>query len=247
MSNGVPSGFSTGLIPRDFKSHPVGCFAYAPAFPDDALIPESEWPARLAQQKADRASLLDLRTTYYDTLKSLNQNGYGLCWAFSSTKATMYIRATQHGVFERLSAYWVAGKVMNWRDQGYYGAASLGQIVKAGVPLESLCPTYSSRNDTPECQADAATRKVTEWWDGSDDRDLARRQMVSSLLVGIPCVVDLNWLSHSMAAIHIESLNPLTIYFDNSWGEGNNKGLYIAKGSQAIPDGLVIPRVATAA
>ena len=39
---------SKGLIPRNWKTHPQGCLAVAPAF-DLKLIDESEWPAhRLA-------------------------------------------------------------------------------------------------------------------------------------------------------------------------------------------------------
>lgn len=171
----------------------------------------------------------------------------GNCWAFSSTKATMYVRALMGEPLVRLSAWWVAGKVVGWRDQGYWGAASLAQIVKEGVPVESLCPSYSSRYDTSETRADAAKRKVTEWWDGSEDPREAQKQLVSMLLKRIPCVVDLNDMGHSMCAIDIKSLNPLTIVYDNSWGDQGDKGLYYGTGARARPDGLVIPRVAMAA
>ncbi len=67
--------------------------------------------------------------------------------------------------------------------------------------------------------------------------------MVSMLLRGVPCVVDLNDMGHSMCAIDIESLNPLKIVYDNSWGEQGDRGLYVGSGARARPDGLVIPRV----
>src|SRR2546423_4116906 len=89
----VPPGKKTGLVPRDYRTHPVGCHACAQPFPDDLLVPEGEWAGRLALQQANKASLLDLREANYAALKSLDQNGYGLCWAFSSTKAVMYTRA----------------------------------------------------------------------------------------------------------------------------------------------------------
>lgn len=244
MFNGpVPIGFGTGLIPRDYNVLPVGCMTFAPAFPDEELIPEAEWPDRLADLRRNKAGLLDLRNEDYGILKSLDQNGYGLCWAFSSTKATMYIRYRMNLDPLRMSAYWVAGQVVKWRDQGYWGSASLAKIVEAGVPAESYCPAYSSRYDTDGARQNAALHKVTEWWDGSDDPARATKQLVSTLLRGRPAVVDLNVMSHSMCAIDIGSLNPLEIIYDNSWGEQGEKGLYRGRGAYARPDGLVIPRV----
>lgn len=239
----VPAGYSTGLIPRDFKAHPVGYQSFAPAYPESEIIPESEWADRLAQMRATKSGLLDMREANYDMLKSLDQDGLGLCWAFSSTKAVMYLRAIMNQPLLRLSAWWVAGKVVNWQDQGYWGSASLAQIVKEGVPAESFCPGYRSSYDTAETRANAMLHQVTEWWDGSDSPTQATRQLVSALLKRTPCVVDLNDMGHSMCAIDIGSLNPLEIIYDNSWGENGEKGLYRGRGARSRPDGLVIPRV----
>lgn len=239
----VPAGYSTGLIPRDYSICPVGYQAFAPAFPDDELIPESEWAERLAENRATKSGLLDFREANYEMLKSLDQDGEPLCWAFSSTKAVMYLRAIMNQPLLRLSAWWVAGKVVNWQSQGYWGSASLAQIVKEGVPAESFCPEYRSRHDTAETRANAALHKVTEWWDGSEDPYKAQKQLVSMLLKRVPCVVDLNVMGHSMCAIDIGSLNPIEIIYDNSWGENGEKGLYRGRGAYARPDGMVIPRV----
>lgn len=239
----IPADRSTGLVPRDYRAFPVGCLSFAPEFPASELIPESEWADRLAENRKNKAGLLDIREANYETLRSLDQDGLGLCWAFSSTKAVMYLRAVMNQPYLRLSAWWVAGKVVNWRDQGYWGSASLAHIVREGVPAESYCPSYRSSYDTADCRANAALHKVSEWWDGSDDPSTATRQMVSMLLRRVPCVVDLNDMGHSMCAIDIESLSPLRIIYDNSWGEGENRGLYIGQGARARPDGLVIPRV----
>ncbi len=237
------TGRAAGLIPRDYEANPVGCFAFAEEFPDSMLIPESEWAARLAAQMAVKATLLDLREANYDTLKSLDQDGLGLCWAFSTTKACMYIRARMGEPNMRLSAWWVAGKVKGWRDQGGWGGESLEQIVKSGVPTETFCPSYKASYDTPDCQANAALHKFTEWWEGAEDSAKARKQAVSAFLLGYPCIIDLNSMSHSMCAIGFE-LDPFTIIYDNSWGEGGEKGLYKGRGASASPNGLWIPRAA---
>ncbi len=213
--------------------------------PEDWIIPESEWADRLKEQQANQASLWDLREAHYDVLKSLDQDGLGLCWAFSTTKAVMYLRAIMNAMPERLSAWYVAGKVKHWQDQGGWGAESLQQIASAGVPLESLCPSYKSSYDTPAVAADAATRKVIEWYDGTEDRDQNRRIMISSFLLGLPPVLDYNFLSHSMCGCVLKSINPLEVWTDNSWNaidQYGPKGCYKLTGSKAIPDGVVTPR-----
>ncbi len=240
-----PPGYSTGLIPRDFKSHPPGCYSGIPVAPNDWIPSESEWKERLKEQQANNASLWDLREANYDTLKSLDQDGLGLCWAFSSTKAVMYTRAVMNAAPLRLSAWWVAGKVVNWRDQGYWGAASMEQIVKGGVPTEAMCPSYSSKYDTAVVAADAATRKVIEWYDGTEDRDQNRRIMIAAFLLGLAPVLDYNWLSHSMCGCKLVSIDPLEVWTDNSWNDTDQygpKGCYKLTGSKAIPDGIVVPR-----
>jgi hypothetical protein len=89
----IPPGYSTGLIPRPYDTHPVGCYAHAEPVPDFELLDESKWPEWLAFNRANKCGLLDLREAHYDVLKSLDQDGLGLCWAFS-TKAIMYLRAS---------------------------------------------------------------------------------------------------------------------------------------------------------
>jgi hypothetical protein len=239
----VPRGKSTGLVPRDYRTHPVGCMAFAPEFPDSELIPEGEWADRLAENRATKSGLLDFRDAHYEALHSLDQDGLGLCWAFSSTKAVMYLRAIQNEAPLRLSAWYVAGIIKGWRDEGGWGAASLEFIVNKGVPAESYCPSYKSSYDTADTRANAALHRVTEWWDGSENPSQAQKQLISMLLRRRACVVDLNDMGHSMCAIDIGNLNPVEIIYDNSWGEQGEKGLYRGRGARARPDGLVIPRV----
>lgn len=239
------STFATGLIPRDYGTHPSGYLACAPSAPDSYIIPENEWEERLREQKAARASMLDLRERYYDMLKSLNQGQHPLCWAFSSTKAAIYAMAKM-GADGVLSPWWTAGVSNGWRNQGGWGAQSTDGLAKIGAVLMSACPDFRSSYDNSTNRALAAKRKVIEWGDGSENRDRNRALMISAFLCGDTPVLDLNWMWHSMCGCYLESINPLVVYTDNSWGEINDfgpKGLYKLTGSKAIPDGLVIPRV----
>lgn len=239
----VPPGFKTGLKPRNYLSHPQGCYANAAAFPDSELIDKAEWADRWQEQKQNRASLLDMREDNYEVLKSLDQNGYGLCWAFSSTKAVMYTRAVMNEPGIRLSAWYVAGNVKGWADEGGWGAESLAFIAKYGVPAMEKCPKYSRGSVAADAVESAALHKVLEWWDGTDDPNYNTKIAVSMLLKAVPCVIDLNDMGHSMCGIAIGSLDPLEIVYDNSWGDQGEKGLYRGRGARARPDGIVVPRV----
>lgn len=237
--------FATGLIVRDYKSFPSGYCSVAPSAPDSWLVPESEQPERLKEQKANRANLLHLREAKYDTLKSLNQGSHPLCWAFSSTKSAMYLMHTMNEELV-LSPWYTAGKANGWRNEGGWGSMSTEALAKIGGVLMEDCPDFSRSFDTAANLEKAKARRVIEWYDGSESRDRNRQIMISAFLLGLAPVLDLNWLGHSMCGCYLESINPLVVYADNSWGaidQYGPKGLYRLEGSRAIPDGIVVPRV----
>lgn len=236
-----------GLKPRDYKSHPEGCFAWADPFPDSLLIPEADLDDALAEAKAQKRTLLDLRETHYDVLKSLDQDGLGLCWAFSSTKAAMYLRALMNEPLLVLSAWWVAGKVKGWRDEGGWGSESLEFIVANGAPEYSKCPAYRSSYDGPDTQSNAALHKVIKWWECSEDPDKAFHQTASAHARMLVTVEDFNWLSHSMCCVMTNGYKSPDAWADNSWGESaGEKGLYRLQGGKAKPNGAWVPYVAAA-
>ena len=53
----------------------------------------------------------------------------------------MYLRAIMNLPPVILSAWWVAGIVKRWHDQGGDGSESLAEIAKLGVPPMSVCPS----------------------------------------------------------------------------------------------------------
>ena len=237
------SGFKRGLIPRDFADRPEGYHAAMPSFPQELLIPEDEWPERLKQQQDAQASNYDLRNLYYDTLKSLDQDGLGLCWAFSSTKADMYARIRAGEPPLVLSPWYVAGKVKGWRDQGGSGDESAAFLASNGAPTMEKVPRYSSSYVNQDVVQDAAQHKITVWYDGTQSRDMNRKIMVSAFLLGGIPILDLNWLGHSMCGCRVVSLNPFVVDADNSWGEigqFGEKGLYRLTGQHAIPDNVCV-------
>lgn len=241
----IPPGCGTGLIKRDYGAFPSGYQTGTTTFPSNLLIDKSEWADRLNENRKNKAGLLDRRQDNINVLKSLNQGQYGLCWSFSTTKAVMYVRDLM-GFKDgpRLAGWWLAGLVKNWRDEGGWGAASLEKATQVGVATDADCPSYSSRYDNAATRANAALNTVTEWWDGVDDPNMNQQIAISMLLQSTPCVIDLNVMGHSMCCIDIDTLSPLKLIYDNSWGtNGDPDGLYRGTGAYARPDGLVIPRV----
>jgi len=241
-----PWGHAKGLIPRDYAQYPIGYLMCAKPF-DLPLIPESEWPDRLAAQIASKMQLSDIRNKGNNgaPIPSRDQNGKGYCWEHSGVSAHLLIRAVNNEPYADLSAYAGACIIKGYRDEGGWGAEGVEWQAANGCPTSKTWPqqSMSRSNDTPAMRAEAATHKITEWMDG-EPRNKA--QLATCLLLNIPCVVDYNWWSHSVCAMDLVKLNPFTIRIWNSWGDSwseNGTGLLVA--NKAIPDGLIVPRVVT--
>ena len=252
----IPDGCSTGLIPRDYSAFPVGC--YASAVPmrsvEMPLIPQSEWSGRIREQEASKTRLSDIRNRGMNgsPIPSLDQDGFGYCWAHSSTHAVTLCRAVANMPYVPLSAFAVAATIKGGRDEGGWGAQSLDFIQQRGIPAQSFWPQKdaSLRHGTPECWANAAMHKVTEGWIDLDaaqyDRNLTFAQVATCLLSGVPVVGDFNWWGHSVCLLDLVETSPgrFGVRIWNSWADSwGDNGTGILSGSKAIPDGAVAPRV----
>lgn len=237
----------TGLNPRDYATHPVGCYAAAKPF-DLPLIPESEWEDRLQAQIKAKAQLSEVRNRGMGgkPMPSRDQNGKGYCWAHSSTSAVLILRAMEGQPYADLSAFAVACVIKHFRDEGGWGAESLEFIADRGIPTSEFWPQKSmaKANDKPETWENAKLHRVTEWMDLEPKN---KQQFVTCLLSGIPVVSDFNWWGHSVCTLDLVSLNPFRTRIWNSWGDGwSDNGMGILEGSKAIPNGMIAPRVMTA-
>lgn len=239
-----------GLIPRNFKAFPVGCYSFAKPF-DLQLIPESEWQSRLDAQKAAKAQLSDVRNCMGpggQPIPSRDQDGKGYCWAHSSTSAAMICNAIEGNPYADFSAFAVACIIKGYRDQGGWGAESLEWIAANGLPTSKTWPqqSMSRSNDNAAMRAEAAKHKYIEWMDLADSGSVVKQQLVTCLLSGLPVVVDYNWWSHSVCAIDLVNLNPFQIRIWNSWGDSwSANGTGILEANKAIPNGALCPRLIT--
>lgn len=247
--DGVRMG--TGL--KESAPAKFAMFADANEYPDELLLDEHDLKLAFEQQRADHATLYDLRMrpSTHHLLDSLNQTQHSLCWNFSTTKAIMCARALAGFIGPKLSGWWGAGKINHWKDEGGWGENSMLHAAKFGVPTDAQCPAFDRKYDTPENDRLALEHLVSEYFKTSNDKEKRTQQMLSHLAIGDGAgVIDLNWMSHSMASLYVSryaTMHDFDLDTDNSWGQSAGKdGTYRCKGPKARPDGYIICRVAKA-
>lgn len=246
--------FSRGYVERDFSVDPVEMFAQ-PSTMD--LIPQSEWDARIDEQEALQSSLAHMRMTANDgkELMCLDQDGFGYCWAHSTTHTVILDRMKAGLPYVPLSAFAVAAIIKGGRDEGGWCGLSAKFAREVGIPAQKYWPQGSTKLslDTPEMRANAALHKITE--DYVDlakpvyDQNLTFNQVATCLLLNIPVAVDFNWWSHSVCAIQLVrieagsyGLKILNNWYTAPGQEWGDHGTAILRGKKALPDGAVATR-----
>lgn len=201
-----------GLVPRDYSIYPAAMFDPPDQMP---LIPQGEWAERIREKTAKKSWLRDIRDTGMagQQIPSLDQNGQGYCWAYSTTSAVMLLRALMNLPYVRLSAHAIACKIKGFRDEGGWCGLSAKYHREVGCPSVAFWPekSMSRAHDKPETWDNAKLHKVTEEWvDLSSsvyDQNLTWAQNVSCLLSNIPCANDFNHWSHSVCSCFLVNGN----------------------------------------
>jgi hypothetical protein len=245
---GPPPGKSMGLVPRDFKALPAGCYAAAPAF-DIPLLTDDDIEAALrAQNSGATMSLQHIRDIADNgkPIPSLDQNGQGYCWAYSTTSASMLARAAAGMPYVRLSGHMIGCLVKGYRDQGGWNAQSVSFAAANGIASTEFWKEKSMArsNDNAEMRANAKQHQLFEFMELDDGGPELKRQMATCLLMGIPYASDHNWWSHSVCACRLVSWNPLKVLIWNSWSNSwSDNGMGVLEGNRAIPNGAIAVRV----
>jgi hypothetical protein len=254
----------SGLIARDYEAVPVGSYAAAPAWSldDMPLIPWEEMPERIKDMERTKSRISDIyeRGNYGNRIPSLDQNGQGYCWAYSTAACVQALRAIANMPYVQLSAHSVACKIKNFRDEGAWGCLSLDFAKENGYVPTSLWPEKSmSRAHDNEANWRAAREfRVTEGFVELEpevyDRDMSIQQQLTCLLNMIPVIGDFNYWGHSVGIFDAVDAFPDRSARDpsrygtrikNSWRDGWGKlGYAVMTGSKAFANGGAAPRVA---
>ena len=230
-------GYDPDSVPKILEA-PRPLFGDAPdqikEFSDAELL------ARTQELWEKKATLWHLRqyAANGQQMPTLDQNGQGFCWAYSTTRAVMYQRALMNQPYKRLSAHAVGCMVKNFRDEGGWCGLSYKFIAERGVPSVEFWPekSMSRSNDKPEVWENAAQNKIAEGYFDPRvavyDQNLTRRQRMTLLCLCIPYAADRNRWGHSTLD-HTPVIKDGAVWpmGDNSWTDGwGDMGTYVFVG-----------------
>lgn len=230
-----------GLIPRNYATHPVGCYASIPVF-SLPLLTDDQIQAAIVRKNTEKSWLSDLRDVgmYGQPVPSRDQNGSPYCWAHSGVSANLLVRARDNQPYADLSAYAIACIIKGYRREGGWGAEGADWETQNGCPTSKTWPqqSMSRSNDNAAMRAEAALHKYTGSWNDMQPND--DRALATCLINDDPVIVDFNWWGHSVCACKLVSWKPLSIWILNSWGDSwSDNGMGVLSGSKASPDGQV--------
>jgi len=245
-----PAGMSRGL---ELSERPEG-FAYgglADPFPDELLIPRSDWQGLIEEQEERGTDLAAVAARHRLGVK--NQKSTNFCWAFGPVRALEYVRL-RHGLLGpdgrpfSLSPASVACPLNGYRNQGGWGRNALARLASHGAVPSDRWPdaAIDRRYATEENWRAALDYRTTEWWElepGNLD------QHISCLLRGYAVAVGLNYWRHEVCDRRARWLDgAIAVEFDNSWSEDwGHEGRGVRQGRRILADDAVSPRVAVAA
>lgn len=233
-----PPGCKTGHDPSQVKTE-----MFAP-LTDIPLIPRSEWDARIKEQTEQESSLEHLWLR--QGKDHLDQDGFGYCWAHSTTHAVMVQRCAAHQPFVPLSAFAVAAIIKHGKDEGGWCGLSAKFARENGIPDQKYWPQGSTslKYDTPEMRANMALHKINQDFVDVNkavyDQNLTFDMLASCLFQNVPCPVDFNWWGHSVCAVRItKDSDGYGLRILNSWKGWGEQGFATLKGSRSKPDGAL--------
>lgn len=239
-----PPGAMTGL---DLADRPQG-FAYAGTadpFPDELLIPESDWQGIIQEQKDTRSRITDLCDDFGIVVKDQQQTNY--CWINAPTHCVEIIRGKQGQNYVPLSAASAGAQIKGYRNVGGWGKEGLEFIASNGLMPESVWPknAISRQYATDANKQLALNYRVDEWWELPPG---SLKHLVSCVLRGYPVAVGYNWWSHEVTAVAFDWVDGApALIIDNSWGLAwGTKGRGVIQGRRILPDDAVAPRTAKA-
>ena len=180
---------------------PVGSIPGTVPYSDTLLplIPEVEWPERIAEMTAKKLWPQDI----YDAVNPRHkyQNGTPLCWIYSGAQAAEMTMAVQGRPYVELAPE--SNGAAGWRNVGYYPEKAMAWWAKNGLATREYVPDHvlNTSRFKEGWKDDAAKCKVLEGIDcGYGQRELNWQRACTMLFNGklVPWV-GLNWWEHAVS------------------------------------------------
>lgn len=251
--------YSRGYVERDYNLYPETMFAPPSDIP---LIPSGEFADRIKFLEETKQTL---KHQYLGPsgdkplFTNLNQNGQGYCWAYSTGHAVMFTRMRMGAPLVRINPHATACIIKRGRDEGGWCGLSAAFGEEHGYAEEGNGPGQwplhgmSLGYDTTALREAMRKHKITSSYIDLTrpvwGRNLTQQQLITCLLLGMPCAVDFNWWRHSVCALVpvLVEAGSIGILIMNSWPKWGFHGLAVLQGSKAIPDGAICVRTTMAA
>jgi hypothetical protein len=237
-------GVGRGLIldrrgSRDYEYEDL-----ASRFPDELLIPRSDWQGMIKEQEEQQSRVSD----YINRAKlpHKDQGSTNYCWINAPVHCVEITRLIQNQKTVILSPASVGAKIKNYRNVGGWGREGLEGIVQWGlVPVSNWPANAIDRQyDTAANRQLALNYRVIEWYE-CIPRNLD--QMVSLLLRRKAGAAGLNWWRHEVTYCECVWLDgQIAVRARNSWKGYGDFGFFILQGSKMLPDDYVTPSSALA-
>lgn len=242
----IPAGFSTGYKGM-FRSSAQADALTIP-FPDELLIPESDWQGMIEEMEERKTRVSDLVNQAGLPCKDQGQTNF--CWANAPVHCLEVLRVIQNQPMVILSPASVACPITGFRNNGGFGGDALEWLIQSGVvPVENWPANAIDRRYYTEANKLLAREfKALEWF---NLRPRNKQQHISCLLRRIPIAVGLNYWSHETTDYEPVWLNgQIGVRSRNSWRMDwpvpGGMGYYVRQGSKMLADDLVAPRTTTA-
>lgn len=233
-------GVSCGYVERESDYLEDGVCA---AFPEEWLIPESEWPERIIEREREGWTNRQLREKY--KLPPLHQNGTNYCWGNCCTQALHYNELKQGRTeWTPMSPASACARIKRGANEGGWMMQWIKWVLEHGINEAVDFPVNSrdiGRYDTKVNREKAKLHIMTEFLDlvpKGRNPSRAFQELISCLLRGIPVAIALMWWRHAVLAIDAVLKNgEVGILIDNSHGPSyGDNGLAAFFGTRKIPD-----------
>lgn len=197
----VPLDQSRGHVPRDWENKPHGAAWHgSKPFPDDLIIPRSDWDEIIKEQEATKTRLSDL--ILEAGLPCKDQNGTNYCWVNAPTHVAEINIVQQNqrredGSLIILSPASVGAKVKGFSNSGGWGQEGLDYAIEHGWVTVDKWPANAIQRkyDTTENWEYAKKYKPTNFFDlQSQNFD----QKMSANLRRMATADGYNWWSHEV-------------------------------------------------